>query len=82
MCNNTSTQIDKLQYATMHLLNIGKLQYALYDTKQIWFINALRLIILHGNSLTSSDCNIARKIIKLFEFFLCFSIVYGLTELL
>ena len=53
----------------MRLLSIGKQQYALFDMKQIWFINALRLIKLYCNPLTSSDCNIARKIIELFELF-------------
>ena len=38
-----------MQCAPMHLHNIGKLQYAQFDMKQIWFINALQLIIL--------DCN-------------------------
>ena len=56
----------------MHLLNIGKLQFALFDMKQIWFVNALRLIILLTTTLASSDCNIAGKIIKLFEFTFCF----------
>ena len=58
-----------MQWATIRLLNIGKLQYGLFDMKQIWFINDLRLIILHCNLLTSSGSNIAGKIIKLFEIF-------------
>ena len=58
-----------MQCATIRLLNIRKQQYARFDMKQIWFINALQLIIMHYNSLTSSDCDIAGKIIELFEFF-------------
>ena len=61
-----------MQCATIRLLNIGKIQYALFDMKQIWFINALQLIILHCNPLTSCDCNIAGKLIELFEFFFFF----------
>ena len=61
-----------MQCAAMRRLNIGKLQYALFDMKQIWFISALQLIIYCiATTLTSSDCNIAQKIIKLFEFFYC-----------
>ena len=39
-------QVDGLlgQVKIIRLLNIGKLQYALFDMKQIWFINALQLI--------------------------------------
>ena len=56
----------------MHLLNIGKLQYALFDMKQIWFINALQLIIYCiATTLISSDCTIAGNIMKLFELFFC-----------
>ena len=64
--------IKQMQCATMHLLNIGMLQYALFDIKQIWFINGLWLIILHCNPLTSSDCNIAGKMIELFEYIFLF----------
>ena len=37
----------------MHPLNMGKLQYALFDMKQTWFKNVLQLIIylLHCNYL-------------------------------
>ena len=59
-----------MQCATMRLLNISKLQYAPIIMKQIWFKNALDLIIeCIATTLTSSDYNIAEKIIKLFEFF-------------
>ena len=58
-----------MQCATIRLFNIGKPQYALFDMKQIWFINVLQLIILHCNPLTSRDCNVTGKIIELFEFF-------------
>ena len=59
-----------MQCATIRLLKIGKLQYhALFDMKQIWFINALQVIIYCiATTLTSSDCNIAGKLI---EFYFC-----------
>ena len=72
-----------MQCATMRVLNIIKLQYALFDMKQIWCINAQWLIILHCNPLTSSDCKIAGKTIKLFEFFfVCFSVVLKVKNFL
>ena len=60
-----------MQCATiMRLLNIGKQQFALFDIKQTWFITALQLIVYSiATTLTSSDCKIEEKIIKLFKFF-------------